>query len=195
MTPLIAFLMKSNVEIAREIIRLFQSPAIGGFWRKKFKPQKSAKTSHLPKLESSESTERTPKPGVVYSSAVKQNNKPINQPAVTDCAHCGYRSNTDNLRKTSLQPVASMKSIFSANSLPTPRELSTSLQTASIVSPLMVRSPPKQKQSINAAKSNNITNVNRPEQIKETKAAKKARLTALKKKKNLRNNPTSKEDF
>ncbi|GBN74401.1 hypothetical protein AVEN_30932-1 [Araneus ventricosus] len=139
-------------------------------------------------------TERTPKPGVVYSSAVKQN-KPINQPTVTECAHCGYRANTENLRKTSLQPVASMKPIFSASSLQTPREPSTSLQTASIVSPLMVKSPPKQKQSLNAVKSKNITNVNRQEQIKETKAAKKARLTALKKKKNLRNNPTSKEDF
>ncbi|GBN37852.1 hypothetical protein AVEN_16439-1 [Araneus ventricosus] len=139
-------------------------------------------------------TERTPKPGVVYSSAVKQN-KPINQPTVTECAHCGYRANTENLRNTSLQPVASMKPIFSASSLQTPREPSTSLQTASIVSPLMVKSPPKQKQSLNAVKSKNITNVHRQEQIKETKAAKKARLTALKKKKNLRNNPTSKEDF
>ncbi|GBO07784.1 hypothetical protein AVEN_269155-1 [Araneus ventricosus] len=59
----------------------------------------------------------------------------------------------------------------------------------------MVKSPPKQKQSLNAVKSKNITNVNRQEQIKETKAAKKARLTASKKKKNFRNNPTSKEDF
>ncbi|GBL87509.1 hypothetical protein AVEN_165130-1 [Araneus ventricosus] len=82
-------------------------------------------------------TERTPKPGVVYSSAVKQNNKPINQPSVTECAHCGYRANTENLRKTSLQPVASMKPIFSAKSLQTPREPSTALQTAFIVSPLM----------------------------------------------------------
>ncbi|GBO13770.1 hypothetical protein AVEN_242254-1 [Araneus ventricosus] len=140
-------------------------------------------------------TERTPKPGVVYSSAVKQN-KPINQPTDTECAHCGYRANTENLRKTSLQLVASMKPIFSASSLQTPREPSTSLQTASIVSPLMVKSPPKQKQSLNAVKSKNITNVNRQEQIKETKAAKKAHLTALQKqKKNLRNNPTSKEDF
>ncbi|GBN38832.1 hypothetical protein AVEN_265113-1 [Araneus ventricosus] len=138
-------------------------------------------------------TERTPKPGVVYSSAVKQNNKPINQPTFTECAHCGYRANTENLRKTSLQTVASTKPIFSASSLQTPREPSTSLQTASIFSPLMVNSPPKQKQSINAVKSKNITNVNRQEQIKETKAAKKARLAALKKKKNLRNNPTSKD--
>ncbi|GBL86168.1 hypothetical protein AVEN_246649-1 [Araneus ventricosus] len=140
-------------------------------------------------------TERTPKPGVVYSSAVKQN-LPTNQPAVQQCAHCGYRANTDNLQtKTSPQPIPSMKTILSANSQQLPREPSTSLRTASVVSSLTVKSPPTQKQSINVTKSKNITNVNRPEQIKETKSAKKARLAALKKKKNLRNNPISKEDF
>ncbi|GBM17843.1 hypothetical protein AVEN_27716-1 [Araneus ventricosus] len=60
---------------------------------------------------------------------------------------------------------------------------------------LIVKSPLQQKQTINAINSKHTTNVKKPERITETKAAKRARLAALKKKKDLCGNTISKEDF
>ncbi|GBM17840.1 hypothetical protein AVEN_27715-1 [Araneus ventricosus] len=72
-------------------------------------------------------TERTPKPGVAYSSAVKQ------------CAHCGYRANADNSQiKNSNLSIISKKPVLPANSPQTPKEPSTSTKSAPIVSPHLI---------------------------------------------------------
>ncbi|GBM18048.1 hypothetical protein AVEN_75487-1 [Araneus ventricosus] len=130
-------------------------------------------------------TERTPKPGVAYSSAVKQ------------YAYCCYRANADNTQiKNSNLSIISKASVLPANYPQTPKEPSTSTKSAPIVSPnLTIKSPLKQKQTINETNSKHTANVKKPDRITETKAAKRVRLAALKKKKDLCENPISKEDF
>ncbi|GBM36692.1 hypothetical protein AVEN_221960-1 [Araneus ventricosus] len=93
--------------------------------------------------------EHTPKPGVAYSSAVKQ------------CARCGYRANADNTQvKTSNFSIISKTSILSANSPQTPKEPSTSTKSAPKAPPnLTVKSLLKQKQTINATTNKHTTNV------------------------------------
>ncbi|XP_055951418.1 uncharacterized protein LOC129987463 [Argiope bruennichi] len=131
-------------------------------------------------------TDRTPKPGLAYSSVLKQ------------CAHCGFIANSsNNTGKKSLQPAISSASTSSDNPLQIEKEPSTSVKTISVTSPSQKNKPQslQQKLTINIPNHKNNSNVKTREPIKETKAAKRARLAALKKNKDFQNRTVSKDDF
>ncbi|KAF8784155.1 hypothetical protein HNY73_011616 [Argiope bruennichi] len=130
-------------------------------------------------------TDRTPKPGLAYSSVLKQ------------CAHCGFIANSNNTGKKSLQPAISSASTSSDNPLQIENEPSTSMKTIFVTSPSQKNKPQslQQKLTFNIPNHKNNSNVKTPEPIKETKAAKRARLAALKKNKDLQNRTVSKDDF
>ncbi|GBN56290.1 hypothetical protein AVEN_10774-1 [Araneus ventricosus] len=126
-------------------------------------------------------SERSPKPGVTYSSAVKQ------------CAYCGSHTPPQGIQKnfprSSTQPAP-----VPSDSVQIPNKSSIPEKTLATVShPLKDKQIPKQKETVKA--TDNTDNVKKLQRIKETKAAKRARLAALKKNKDLKNLPLTKGDF
>ncbi|GBM68861.1 hypothetical protein AVEN_261834-1 [Araneus ventricosus] len=126
-------------------------------------------------------SERSPKPGVAYSSAVKQ------------CAYCGSHATPQGIQKNSPRSNTQPAPVPS-DSVQIPNKSSIPEKTLAVAfHPLKDIQTPKQKETVKAA--DNTDNVKKLQRIKETKAAERSRLAALKKNKDLKNLPLTEGDF
>ncbi|KAF8786301.1 hypothetical protein HNY73_008034 [Argiope bruennichi] len=128
-------------------------------------------------------TDRNPKPGLLYLSAVKQ------------CSHCGHI--TDSTKAESNIFSRTILSTIPANSSQQAKEPPISANTSSTINTSLKQKPQSsnQIQTIKATNNQNLSNSKKPEHLKEKKAVKKARLAASKKKKDFTNRPITKDDF
>ncbi|XP_055943541.1 uncharacterized protein LOC129974670 [Argiope bruennichi] len=128
-------------------------------------------------------TDRNPKPGLLYSSAVKQ------------CSHCVHI--TDSTKAESNMSSKTILSTIPPNSSQRAKEPPISANTSSTINTLLKQKSESsnQIQTIKVTNNQNSSNSKKPEHLKEKKEVKKARLAASKKKKDLTNRPITKNDF
>ncbi|GBN93802.1 hypothetical protein AVEN_219924-1 [Araneus ventricosus] len=128
-------------------------------------------------------SERSPKPGITYSSALKQ------------CAYCGAHTNPENVKINSARSITPTTPVPSSNPSQLPKDACNPSTTPSVTSVSMQeKQKPSQKQ-LKTTDTKNTDNGKTLQRIKESKTAKKVRLAALKKNKDLKNPPFSKGDF
>ncbi|GBN88195.1 hypothetical protein AVEN_12929-1 [Araneus ventricosus] len=149
-------------------------------------------------------SERSPKPGITYSSALKQR------------AYCGAHTNPENVKINSARSITPTTPVPSSNPSQLPKDASNPSQlpkdasnpsqlpkdasnpstTPSVTSlSMQEKQRPNQKQLVKTTDIKNTDNGKTLQRIKESKTAKKARLAALKKNKDLNPRPFSKGDF